>query len=98
MKNHWNSTIKRKVEMGAYVMDNDGSPLLPTTLEQGEVSPVNSSHTNKHHGSTNPSPITLEQGEVSHLCFSHLNQKKQVPVYAFSVHKVKCCVLNIVDV
>uniref|UniRef100_A0A8C7LFI2 Uncharacterized protein n=2 Tax=Oncorhynchus kisutch TaxID=8019 RepID=A0A8C7LFI2_ONCKI len=47
VKNHWNSTIKRNVEMGAYVMDNDGSPLLPTTLEQGEVSPVNSSHTNK---------------------------------------------------
>uniref|UniRef100_A0A8C8K2V2 V-myb avian myeloblastosis viral oncogene homolog-like 2a n=1 Tax=Oncorhynchus tshawytscha TaxID=74940 RepID=A0A8C8K2V2_ONCTS len=47
VKNHWNSTIKRNVEMGAYVMDNDGSPLLPTTLEQGVVSPVNSSHTNK---------------------------------------------------
>ncbi|KAK6307818.1 hypothetical protein J4Q44_G00210890 [Coregonus suidteri] len=37
VKNHWNSTIKRKAEMGAYVMDDDGSPLLPTTLEQGEV-------------------------------------------------------------
>uniref|UniRef100_A0A4W5NMZ4 MYB proto-oncogene like 2 n=1 Tax=Hucho hucho TaxID=62062 RepID=A0A4W5NMZ4_9TELE len=37
VKNHWNSTIKRKAEMGAYVMDDDGSPLPPTTLEQGEV-------------------------------------------------------------
>ncbi|CAB1329428.1 unnamed protein product [Coregonus sp. 'balchen'] len=37
VKNHWNSTIKRKAEMGAYVMDDDGSPLLPTTLEQGEM-------------------------------------------------------------
>uniref|UniRef100_A0A8C7UM92 Myb-related protein B n=1 Tax=Oncorhynchus mykiss TaxID=8022 RepID=A0A8C7UM92_ONCMY len=37
VKNHWNSTIKRKAEMGAYVMDDDGSPLPPTSLEQGEV-------------------------------------------------------------
>uniref|UniRef100_A0A4W5QEY7 V-myb avian myeloblastosis viral oncogene homolog-like 2b n=1 Tax=Hucho hucho TaxID=62062 RepID=A0A4W5QEY7_9TELE len=37
VKNHWNSTVKRKVEMGAHVMDDDRSPLLPTTLEQGEV-------------------------------------------------------------
>ncbi|XP_070300488.1 v-myb avian myeloblastosis viral oncogene homolog-like 2a isoform X1 [Salvelinus sp. IW2-2015] len=37
VKNHWNSTIKRKAEMGAYVMDDDGSPPPPTSLEQGEV-------------------------------------------------------------
>uniref|UniRef100_A0A674EAK0 V-myb avian myeloblastosis viral oncogene homolog-like 2a n=1 Tax=Salmo trutta TaxID=8032 RepID=A0A674EAK0_SALTR len=70
VKNHWNSTIKRKVEMGAYVMDNDGSPLLPTTLEQGEV--------NKHHGSTNPSPITLEQGEVD-FRFDVLDSEPEPP-------------------
>lgn len=45
-------------------MDDDGSPLPPTSLEQGEVGPLYSSHTNKHYVSPNPPPTTLLQGEV----------------------------------
>ena len=35
VKNHWNSTIRRKAEMGYFSLDEHGHPLA--VLEQGEV-------------------------------------------------------------
>nr|XP_015220159.1 PREDICTED: myb-related protein B [Lepisosteus oculatus] len=37
VKNHWNSTIKRKVEMGFYAGDQDKAVTVVPQLEQGEV-------------------------------------------------------------